>query len=384
MSRRSKREEKKSCCTWPRIFLLVVILAISAFLIYWFEPWKKVDEIISNGPAGSFNGDDRPEILNPNQTPTLAPTPTPGFRFNQCEPESNPGDCCNGLEGLCDLRADEVMYATLHNGMATIDDGFLIGANHVSPLEEALEAGYRGLNLDICNCNGEIIFCHGICSFGPRDVVDVMQGVNEFLDRNPTETVVFIYQVNNDVDQEVDLNRFYDQLLLVDGLVEKLYVHENGGTPWPTLRQQTDPAFNKRIMMFHYNGPDCVNDPSLCPDGLIDYRGYASDNNWEHDDVESIEDRSNSCELRKNGVNSKTFVGLNNFVSPPSRKDAKTLNEYSAAANYVDACTVILQTNINFLLVDFWGEGDLPRFTQDHNAALVQRNRRERKLLRNE
>ena len=50
-----------------------------------------------------------------------------------------------------------------------------------------------------------------------------MQGVNKFLDGNPTETIVFIYQVNNDVDQEVNLNSFYDQLLLVDGLTEKLY-----------------------------------------------------------------------------------------------------------------------------------------------------------------
>ena len=72
-----------------------------------------------------------------------------------------------------------------------------------------------------------------------------MQNVNTFLDKNPTETIVFIFQVNNDVDEEVDLNQFYDQLLLVDGLVEKLYIHENAGTPWPTLRQQTDPAFNK-------------------------------------------------------------------------------------------------------------------------------------------
>jgi hypothetical protein len=208
-----------------------------------------------------------------------------------------------------------------------------------------------------------------------------MQNVNTFLDRNPTETIVFIYQVDDDADQEVDLNQFYDQMLLVDGLVDKLYVHDSPGSAWPTLRQLTEPAFNKRIIMFHYNGPNCNTNPEACPDGLHQYYNYASDNNWSHSDVESIEDRVNSCELKFNGINNNVFVGLNNFVSPPSRKSAQTLNAYAAASDYVDTCTEVLQTDINFLLVDYWGEGDLPRFTQDHNAARALRQQK-RNLLR--
>jgi len=85
----------------------------------------------------------------------------------------------------------------------------------------------------------------GICTLGPRDVVDVMQNVNTFLNENPSEVVIFIYQVNNDVDQEVDLNLFYDKLLQVDGLVDKMYVHDDPANPWPTLRELTDPGFDK-------------------------------------------------------------------------------------------------------------------------------------------
>ena len=85
----------------------------------------------------------------------------------------------------------------------------------------------------------------GICALGPRDVVDVMQNVNEFLDENPTEVIVFIYQVDSSVDQIVDLNQFYDKMLLVDGLVDKLYVHDSPDSTWPTLRQLTEPGFNK-------------------------------------------------------------------------------------------------------------------------------------------
>jgi hypothetical protein len=85
----------------------------------------------------------------------------------------------------------------------------------------------------------------GICTLGPRDVVDVMTNVNTFLDENPSEVIIFIYQVNNDVDQQVDLNAFYDKLTQVDGIVDKLYVHDDLDSPWPTLRDLTNPDINK-------------------------------------------------------------------------------------------------------------------------------------------
>jgi hypothetical protein len=87
--------------------------------------------------------------------PTGSPTASPGYEFIQCRDGQ---DCCNGLETICDLRANEVLYAMPHNAMATFEDGFLFGPNHRFKLEGAVEAGYRGLNLDLCNCGGEIIF----------------------------------------------------------------------------------------------------------------------------------------------------------------------------------------------------------------------------------
>lgn len=389
MGRSSRRNEKKSCCTWPMIFTLVLVLAVASFLIWFFEPWNRTGTNINGNIIGTITGGGTTGSDSGGGGETTAtpppPTESPGYEFMRCDPSNTSrSDCCNGLEGACDLRADEILYATLHNGMATLEDGFLFGPNHQSPLEEALEAGYRGLNLDICNCGGELIFCHGICSLAPRDVVEVMENVNDFLDKHPTEIIVFIYQVDNDADQKVDLNAFYDKLLLVDGLVEKMYVHDGPQNPWPTLRQLTTPAFNKRIIMFHYNGPDCNIDPGACPDGLHLYFTYASDNDWEHSDTASIADRYNSCELKKNGINRRQFVGLNNFVSPPSRSSAKQLNAYSAAKDYVDDCTRRLGTDITFLLVDYWSEGDLPRVTQELNTAraLQRRERNRARTLR--
>mmetsp|Transcript_9450 Transcript_9450/g.28195 ORF Transcript_9450/g.28195 Transcript_9450/m.28195 type:complete len:403 (+) Transcript_9450:171-1379(+) len=387
-----RREEKESFCTWPRILVLVVLLIVGGVCVWWFVPWddtiNKVlnnvegdDDNESSGNNGAIGGNGVPNTIIPLREATLAPSVAPKYDFIQCNPEDTQSNCCNGLEGLCDLRVNEILYATLHNGMATFEDGFLFGPNHKYQLEGALEAGYRGLNLDICNCGGEVIFCHGICALGPREITDVMRSVNEFLDENPTEVIVFVYQVDNDAGQDVDLNQFYDQLLLVDGFLNKLYVHPGAGVPWPTLGQLTDPEFNKRVVMFHYGGPNCNLDPPACPDGLHLYYNYGSDNYWEHLNVASIENRLNSCELTINGINRKDFVGLNNFVSPPSQTSAEKVNAYSSAMDYVDTCTELLSTDINFLLVDFWSVGDVPRVTQDHNAFLIQRRRTEERNL---
>jgi len=383
-----RRESDRSCCTWPRILFLVVLLAVAGICIWKFVPWEDtINDVLDQVP---IPGGDSDSITNNNNdgneaTPDLIETASPAsplmYEFIQCNDNGQTsGDCCNGLEGICDLRADEILYATIHNGMSTFEDGFLFGPNHKYQLEAALQAGYRGLNLDLCNCGGETIFCHGICTLGPRDVVDVMQNVNTFLNENPSEVIIFIYQVNDDVDQQVDLNLFYDKLLQVDGLVDKMYVHDDPANPWPTLRELTDPGFDKRIIMFHYNGPDCNNDPSACPDGLHVYYNYASDNNWSYNNVASIQNRTNSCELRSNGINRNTFVGLNNFVSPPSQNSAQILNGYSDANDYVNTCSSMIGADINFLLVDYWSEGELPRFTQDHNTARALQ-RRGRKLL---
>lgn len=124
-------EEKKKggCCRC--LFIIIVILvvlaggAVGALIgIFGFE---KVKSWVG---LGSTEAD---------SSPTAAPTLTPVYEFNQC-PTS--GDCCNGLASNCDLKVDEVLFATLHNAHVDETDAF---PNHESPLEEALVAGYRGV-----------------------------------------------------------------------------------------------------------------------------------------------------------------------------------------------------------------------------------------------
>jgi hypothetical protein len=69
---------------------------------------------------------------------------------NACE------GCCNGLASNCDLRVNEVLFAMVHNAMSSRNDLFA-AYNNIESLEKALVAGYRGLMLDSCICDGTSI-----------------------------------------------------------------------------------------------------------------------------------------------------------------------------------------------------------------------------------
>jgi len=77
-------------------------------------------------------------------------TAQPSFQaLNTC------ASCCNGLESNCDLPLDEVAFSMVHNAHSSKADLFL-GYNNNKRLEDALVAGYRGLMLDSCICDGSI------------------------------------------------------------------------------------------------------------------------------------------------------------------------------------------------------------------------------------
>ncbi|VEU36252.1 unnamed protein product [Pseudo-nitzschia multistriata] len=132
--------------------------------------------------------------------------------------------------------------------------------------------------------------------------------------------------------------------------------------------------------MFHKNGPNCNEDPGACPNQLLYYKDYVSDNTDREFRLPSeIEDRESSCALqRPDNYNENTLVGLSNYVSPANfklygkvnaKRHAEQLNQYYAIKDYVDTCSDIQGTDINFVYNDWWGIGELIRLTQDHNSA---------------
>lgn len=313
----------------------------------------------------------------------------------QCE-EDETENCCNGLDNICDLRVDEIFYAGVHNAMSSVEDGFFYGSNQQFELEGALEAGYRGINLDVCNCNGDYQLCHGVCDFGARDPAQTFGSINSFLDANPTEIILIILEIDNSADETVDLDVLYNILSRVDGLVEKIYVHNDKTAPWPSLRTVVDRntvrsfavllvsfycntleyltlmlsiSFQKRLLLFHYNsGVDCENDN--CPAGFNSWFDYAGETEYNFFSIEGIQASQFSCKVTR-GSSRLPFLAVNSFVTPPSQSVAKTVNSLKFARTRLESCSTLNDSaNVNLIFADFWSEGDLPQLAQEHNVAL--------------
>ena len=220
--------------SWLKVFAVFAVLVVVGVLIWQFAPIDRaIDNVlpkINTTNITALGGDGSGESSS-TATPTAAPN---SFQFQKCaDPTSN---CCNGLDsGMCDLRVDEVMFATSHNANSAAETGFLVSPNHQLSLEDSLPAGYRGINVDVCNCGGTLTLCHGICSFGTRDIAEVLLAINDFLDQNPSEIIIMPLELNSEVDQPVDIFELYDIMLGVSGFVDKFYVHPDPADPWPTL-----------------------------------------------------------------------------------------------------------------------------------------------------
>jgi hypothetical protein len=224
-------EEEKQCLSRRQrlacIFTLTGVFFLTAWLLHPFE--RIIDAFTPQFNNSMVN------LQRTSEDPTASPAPTRvPFDFLQCDPERVA--CCNGLENICDMKINEIMFATVHNAMATKEDGFLLNPSHRYSLESALEAGYRGIHLEVCKCNGVYEFCHGICHLGARDPTEVFLNIDRFLRDNPQEVLLMKLQINNEVHQQVDLDELYELMGNATHFASNLYVQNYLNEEWPTLR----------------------------------------------------------------------------------------------------------------------------------------------------
>jgi hypothetical protein len=221
----AKRKSNR-CCSWPVILIAVLLLAGAGILIWQFAPIGQAVNAVVPGMAS----------LVPTPSPGSTPTSGSGstFQFNQC---TTTDDCCNGLDTICDLAVNEVLFAGTHNSYASQDEGFLFFlGNQLNKIEDQMEEGFRGINLDLCGCSNSLVMCHNTCSVS-RSVNEVFTSMVSFLNNNPTEILLVTLELNPDMDQPVDLNNLYSEMEAVSGFVDYLYVHPDSTATWPTLRE---------------------------------------------------------------------------------------------------------------------------------------------------
>jgi hypothetical protein len=151
------------------------------------------------------------------------------------------------------------MYATVHNAMSSQEDGFL-GFNNLLPLEDALDAGFRALLVDSCDCNDSgILMCHSVCVAGTRDPTVVFDNIVQFMNQHPHDILIIELQITDQ-----SLGGLWEST--TQEFRDLLYSHWGNTVPWPTLNELID--MGKRIIVFQHNGPNCDAKGS-CPEGMF-------------------------------------------------------------------------------------------------------------------
>jgi hypothetical protein len=149
---------------------------------------------------------------------------------------------CNGSPELCGRPFDEVAYATTHNAMSNLDDGF-IGPNQRYTVRRQLDEGVRGLMLDTHYDAGQASLCHAYCQLGSTPLVETLADIRDFLVRHPYEVVSIIFE---SYVSAADTQAAFAAAGLLD------LVHAQAvGDPWPTLAEMI--AADRRLVVFTDN-----------------------------------------------------------------------------------------------------------------------------------
>jgi len=377
----------RRCCIWSTALLGIGLIVGGA--LWYALPEDKKSLITVPGLRNTQSPTVSPAPTVP-PAPTVAPTAS--WQFNQCgtttttttttsssSSNSDNTPCCNGLPEACNLRANQAMYAYMHNAVHTRDDGFLFPWNHEQTLEQALVAGYRALELDVSRCDDDIVFYHGLCGLGVRDPVQVLNNVGDFITQNPNEVVFLFLQMPENVNT-VSLADFDTVVVENSNLADRLYAHPDTATPWPTLGELITAQQN--VILFYFNQPACRVDDA-CPTPAWNYWfEYGMETEYDFGTLDALDDTVASCTPNFDST-PRDFYRVNSFVTLPSQRASRTLNSYEYAQTRTRACQDQVATQFgtdtgqqegttfvpNFYAVDFWSLGEVPRWVQDENKA---------------
>ncbi len=259
---------------------------------------------------------------------------------------------CNGHSHLCSRRYDQVRYATTHNAMSNLANGW-IGPNQNWDVPAQLEAGVRGLMLDtyragdLNELSQEIqmpgvdpdtaYLCHVLCSIGNQLLVDGLSEIREFLDVNRGAVVTLI--VESYLNHEITAEAFSAANLTP-------YAYQHAGGPWPTLGQMIDA--DTRLVV--------LQDVSVNPS--YPWLMNVWDNAFETQFSASVPGDF-SCTENRGSTSNELFI-FNHFLTNVfgSATLAEQVNFNPLLLNRINECETFHATTANFVTVDFVDIGD--------------------------
>ncbi|KAL3809381.1 hypothetical protein ACHAXA_007457 [Cyclostephanos tholiformis] len=308
--------------------LCVAVLASAGYCAWRFGPWY--------GQSG-----DESETQGTGATLDLKAA-------NSCE------GCCNGLASNCNLRVNEVMFGMVHNAMSSRDDLFA-AYNNIENLEKALVAGYRGLMLDSCICDGSI--GEEVANFMKGDEDKVLGNIKTFLEVNSNEVLMIEFEV---IDGSLDkLHSAIDE----SGLDQLVYRRASSGNAteyyeWPTLQSLIDA--NTRLIIFaHGDGMEsCAS--GGCPEGFF----------YTYDHFEQTFWNDATCDVQGTDFDSNIdFFLMNHWMNEPETDlpfegNADEFNSFNSLLDRFKLCT---KRTPNIVAIDFWSIGNVLDFVNEMN-----------------
>jgi len=251
---------------------------------------------------------------------------------------------CNGHVALCERPFDQVVLPGTHNSHSARDDGFPpVNANHQHGIAQQLEDGIRVLLLDVYLDEADpstVLMCHGPCSLASTPHLEGLGAVASFLQANPREVIAIVYEDHAPVDAIA-------QDYATTGADALVYAHP-AGAPWPTLGEMIE-ANTRLLVTAESGGPP--------PAWMHHVWDVAWDTPYGPSSVEAL-----SCELNRGSTNNDLFLvnhWVNDALGLPSETNAATVNAAAILQARAEECWARWDHPPNFLVVDFYEQGDL-------------------------
>lgn len=251
---------------------------------------------------------------------------------------------CNGHAALCDRPFDQVVLPGTHNSHSARDDGFPpVNANHQHGIAAQLEDGIRALLIDVYADEAEpdtLLMCHGPCTLASTPHLEGLGAITAFLQANPREVIAIIYEDHAGVEAIVDD-------FAATGADALVFTHAPGD-PWPTLGAMIE-ADTRLVVTAESGGPP--------PPWFHHVWDEAWDTPYGPTTIEEL-----SCELNRGSTDNALFL-VNHWVNDafglPSETNAAIVNTAKILQARAQECWDRWEHPPNFLVVDFYEQGDL-------------------------
>jgi len=256
---------------------------------------------------------------------------------------------CNGSPAFCNLRYDQVAYATTHNSFATTSGGWTILPAQTYSIRRQLDDGIRALMLDLHYPSAwtswlpwGVYLCHSDCSASNYDRLgNQLREIGRFLDENPNEVVTLI------------LENYVDPMDLLDELQSYgifHYVHwqwRHRLREWPTLGDMI--RANKRLVILDDHASDNAGDAWDIPMWSV-----ASETNFDVNRRDEL-----TCLPTGRGNMDNPLFLLNHFTSAPTQAMAANFNGADFIVQRARQCRVARGHMANFIAVNFHEIGEV-------------------------